>query len=43
MLNGATMIPLVLTTFGKLCPSAESYLKSLANVACSTGCVDRGV
>ena len=24
-------------------PSAESYLKSLADVACSTGFVDRGV
>ena len=37
------MIPLDMTTFGKLGPSAESYLKSLADVACSTGCVDRGV
>ena len=37
------MIPLVMTTFGKLGPSAESYLKSLADVACSTGFVDRGV
>ena len=37
------MIPLVMTTFGKLGPSAESYLKSLADVACSTGCVYRGV
>ena len=37
------MIPLVMTTFGKLGPSAESYLKSLADVACSTGSVDRGV
>ena len=43
VLNGATMIPLVMTTFGKLGPSAESYLKSLADVACSTGFVDRGV
>ena len=43
MLNGATMIPLVMTTFGKLGPSAESYLQSLADVACSTGFVDRGV
>ena len=37
------MIPLVMTTVGQLGPSAESYLKSLADVACSTGCVDRGV
>ena len=43
VLNGATMIPLVMTTFGKLGPSAESYLQSLADVACSTGFVDRGV
>ena len=43
VLNGATMIPLVMTTFGKLGPSAESYSKSLADVACFTGCVDRGV
>ena len=43
VLNGATMIPLVMNTFGQLGPSAESYLKSLADVACSTGCVDRGV
>ena len=28
VLNGATMIPLVMTTFGKLGPSAESYLQS---------------
>ena len=43
VLNGATMIPLVMTTFGKLGPSAESYLKSLADDTCSTGFVDRGV
>ena len=43
VLNGATMIPLVMTTFGKLGPSAESYLQGLADVACSTGFVDRGV
>ena len=34
VLNGGTMIPLVMTTFGKLGPSAESYLQSLADVAC---------
>ena len=33
----------LMTTFGELGPSAESYLKKLADVACSTGCVDRGV
>ena len=43
VLNGATMILLVMSTFGRLGPSAESYLKKLADVACSTGCVDRGV
>ena len=43
MLDGATTIPLVMTTFGKLGPSAELYLQSLADVACSTGFVDRGV
>ena len=43
VLDGATLIPLVMTTFGKLGPSAESYLKSVADVACSTGCVDLGV
>ena len=43
VLNGATMIPSVMTTFGNLGPSAVSYLQSLADVACSTGLVDRGV
>ena len=32
VLNGATMIPSVMTTFGTLGPSAESYLQSLADV-----------
>ena len=41
--NGATMIPFVMTTFGELGPSAESYLQKLVDVACSTGFVDRGV
>ena len=41
--NGATMVPLVMTTFGKLGPSAEWYLQTLATVACSTGVVDRGM
>ena len=43
VLNGSTMIPLVMTTFGKLGPSTESYLQSLADVAWSTGFVHRGV
>ena len=43
VLNGASMIPLVMSTFGKLGPAAESYLHSLADVASSTGFVDRGV
>ena len=43
MLNGAIMIPLDMTSLGKLGPSTESYLQSLADVACCTGCVDRGV
>ena len=37
------MIPLVMSTFGMLGPSAESYLQSLADVACSTGFIDCGV
>ena len=36
-------VPLVMTTFGKLGPSTESYLQSFADVACSTGFVHRGV
>ena len=43
VVNGATMVPLVMTTFGKLGPHAEAYLQSLADVACSTGGVDRGL
>ena len=43
VLNGATMIPSVLTTCGKLGPSAVSYMQSLADVACLTSSVDRGV
>jgi hypothetical protein len=42
VLNGSTMVPLVMSTFGKLGP-AEGYLQNLATVACSTGVVDRGV
>ena len=33
----------MMTTFGKLGPSAEGFLQSLADVACSTGVVDRGL
>ena len=40
VLNGA-IVPLVVTTFGKLGPSAQGFLQSLADVACS-GVVDRG-
>ena len=36
------MVPLVVTTFGKLGPSAKGLSQSLADVACSTGVVDRG-
>jgi hypothetical protein len=43
VLKGATMVPLVMSTFGKLGPAAEGYLQNLASVACSTGVVDRGV
>jgi hypothetical protein len=43
VLNGGTMVPLVLSTFGKLGPAAEGYLQSLASVACSTDVVDRVV
>ena len=32
-----------LTTFGKRGPSAKAYLQTLADVACSTGVVDRGL
>jgi hypothetical protein len=35
ILNGATMIPLVITSFGRLGPAA-GYLPSLATIACST-------
>ena len=37
----ATMVPLVMTTFGKLGPFAVAYLNSLADVACSVGLVER--
>jgi hypothetical protein len=43
VLHGATMVPLVMSSFGKLGPSAEGYLQSLATIACSTGVVDRGM
>ena len=32
-----------LATFGKLGPSAQGFLQSLADVACSSGVVDRGL
>jgi hypothetical protein len=43
VLNGATMVPLGMSTFRKLGPDAEGYLQNLATVANSTGGVDRGV
>ena len=43
VLEGATFVPLVMSTYGKLAPAAESYLQELATVACSTGVVDRGI
>jgi hypothetical protein len=43
VLNGATMVPLVMSTFGKLGTAAEGNSQNLAFVACSTGVVDRGV
>ena len=36
------MVPLMVTTFGKLGPSAQGFLQSLADVACSTCVVYRG-
>ena len=42
VLNGATIVPLVLTTFGNLGLSAHGFLQSLVDVACSTGVVNRG-
>ena len=42
VLNGATMVPLVVTTFGKLGPSALGFLQSLAHVVSSTAVVDCG-
>ena len=42
VLNGAAMVPLVVTTFGKLGPSAQGFLQSLAGIACLTGVEDRG-
>jgi hypothetical protein len=43
VLHGATMVPLVMTTFGKLGPAAGRFLHTLASVACATGVVDRGM
>jgi hypothetical protein len=43
VLNGGTMVPLVMSTFGKLGPAAEVCLQNIASVACPTGVVDRGV
>jgi hypothetical protein len=43
VLNGATMVPLVMSTSGKLGLALEGHLQNLASVACSTGVVDPGV
>jgi hypothetical protein len=43
VLNGATMDPSIMSTFGKLDPTAEGYLQNLASVTSSTGVLDRGV
>jgi hypothetical protein len=43
VLNGATMVHLVMTSIGKLGPAAEGLLQSLASTACSTGVIDRGM
>ena len=36
------MVALVVTAFGKLCPSAQGFLQSLADVSSSSGLVDSG-
>jgi hypothetical protein len=44
VLVGATVVPLAMSTLGKLGPAAaEGYLQNLATVACSTDVVDRYV
>ena len=43
LLDCAAMVPTVMSTFGKLRPAAEGYLKHFATVACSTGVLDRSV
>jgi hypothetical protein len=42
MLNDASMVPIVMFTFGKLGPAVRGYLQNLATVAFSTGVVDHG-
>ena len=42
VLNGATVVSLVMTALSKLGPSAQGFLQSLANLACCTGVVDLG-
>lgn len=39
----ARVVPLVMIAFNKLGPSAQGYLQSLADVACSIDVVYRGV
>ena len=43
VMNGATMVSLVMSPFGKTVPSAQGVLQSPADVAYSTGAVDRGL
>ena len=43
VLNGAVTVPLVMTTFGKLGPSAQGFLQILTDGTSSTGVVDRGL
>jgi hypothetical protein len=40
VLNGVTMIPVVMTSFGEFGHAAEGELQSLATIACSMGLVD---
>jgi hypothetical protein len=43
VLNGVTVVQLVMSAFGKRIPAAEGHLQIFPTVACSTGVVDRGV
>jgi hypothetical protein len=43
VLNGATLVPLDMSTLGKLGPAAEGYLQNQGTLACSASVVDRGL